>query len=164
MKLSEVSQKSDSQFLIDGMLGSLARKLRILGFDAWYDSKSTDIQLLRSAKKTNRWLVTSDIELYFLAKRRGTKTILIRSRSQRDILFEVLSRIGLSQISNNRTARCSVCNGILADSGRMNKDEPILSCSDCGKDFWKGSHWKRMSKLFDDVNRLLMNKSQKVGS
>lgn len=164
MKQSEVGQQTDSQFLIDGMLGSLARKLRILGFDARYDSKSTDVQLLRSAKKTNRWLVTSDVELYLLAKRRGTKTILIRSRSQRDVLFEVLSGIGLSQISNKRTARCSVCNGLLVDSGRMNKDEPILTCSGCGKDFWKGSHWKRMSKLFEDVDRLLLEKSQKVGT
>ena len=34
-------KREDPMFLVDGMLGSLARKLRILGFDTLYDSKST---------------------------------------------------------------------------------------------------------------------------
>jgi uncharacterized protein len=157
-----VPDQSNSLFLIDGMLGSLARKLRILGFDTWYDSKSTDIQLLRSAKRTNRWLVTSDIELYLLAKRRGTKSILIRSRSQRENLFEVLSRIGLTKIADGHIARCSICNGLLVDSGRLNKDQPILTCLVCGKDYWKGGHWKRLMKLFDEVNQLLLERNRKV--
>lgn len=164
MKESEPGQQSSSLFLIDGMLGSLARKLRILGFDTLYDSKSTDIQLIRSAKKTNRWLVTSDIELYLLAKRRGTKAILIRSGSRQENLFEVLSRIGLTQIADDHLARCSICNGLLVDSGRMNKSGPILTCSKCGKAFWKGSHWKKLSELFDEVNQLLLEGSRKVES
>lgn len=151
------TQYEDSCFLIDGMHGTLARKLRILGYDALYDSKSADVQLLDMARVGNRWLVTSDIELYRIAKKRGIRTILIKSRSERGRLFEVFSKIGLTQLTRNQKARCSLCNSILVDSGRAIKDLPILTCSQCGKDYWKGSHWNRMSKLFDEVNRLLQN-------
>ena len=160
MKFNNSAENNNLRFLIDGMHGTLARKLRILGYDTWYDSESTDAQLLDNAKRTNRWLVTSDIELYLLAKKRGTQTVLIKSGSERERLFEVFSKIGLTQITRNREARCSLCNGQLVESGRLNKVLPILTCPQCGKDYWKGSHWNKMSKLFDEVNQLLQERGR----
>lgn len=154
------SRDSSTQLLIDGMLGSLARKLRILGFDALYDSKSVDMQLLDTAKKTNRWLVTSDVDLYLLSKRKRAKTILVRSKLERERLFQVLSKIGIKQVTEIRVPRCSACNGVLVNSQRIKNDTPIFSCSECGKDYWKGSHWKKLSKLFDEVNQLLLQRNQ----
>ena len=152
--------RSDSVFLVDGMLGSLARKLRILGFDTLYDSKSNDQELLKMAKETKRCLVTSDIDLCLTARRRRVDSILISSRSDRGRLFEVLAKIGESAIDGTKVPRCSVCNELLEDLGRMNKDQTIYTCVTCGKHYWKGSHWKKLSVLFREVDLMLHNKDK----
>lgn len=152
---NRTTREQHPQFLIDGMLGSLARKLRILGFDTWYDPKSSDNQLLDNAKSAKRWLVTSDVELYRICKRRGVRAILVKSRSERERLFEVLSKIGMRGVVEIDNARCSICNGLLTDFGKMRNAERVLTCTVCGKDYWKGSHWKKLSKLFSEVELLL---------
>ncbi len=148
-------QRKDVTFLSDGMLGSLARKLRILGFDTMYDSKSSDNDLLRIAKETKRYLLTSDVELYFRARTKKIDSILIRSSSERGRLYEVLSNIGESSLNFSRTSRCSACNGLLEDSGRADRAGTIYKCVDCGKDYWRGSHWKKLTMLFREVDSML---------
>ena len=146
------------KFLIDGMLGSLARKLRILGYDTIY-SEDEDSKLHEFAKSTRRFLVTSDSELYNLSRRRRLNSILIVSRTERGRLYEVLSAVGEQRIDSSRKARCSVCNGELTNLGKTENSKLVLTCIDCGKDYWKGSHWKRLSTLFDQVYQMLESKT-----
>jgi uncharacterized protein with PIN domain len=146
--------KSETTFLVDGMLGSLARKLRMLGYDTLY-SEDDDSKLLAMAKSTGRYLVTSDSELFYLSRRRKLNSIFVASRTERGRLLEVLSAVGESRIDFRREAKCSACNGQLKDSGRKQNDKPILKCVECGKDYWKGSHWKRLSALFNEVDAML---------
>src|SRR5271155_5865762 len=75
--MSETTEKEAPKFLVDGMLGSLSRKLRMLGFDTIYDSSSADSELRSLAKITNRILLTGDVELYITAKRSKIGTILV---------------------------------------------------------------------------------------
>jgi uncharacterized protein len=154
--------ESEAIFLVDGMLGSLARKLRMLGYDTLY-SEEDDSKLLAIAKSTGRHLVTSDSELFFLSRRRKLNSILVASRTERGRLFEVLSAIGESHIDYDREAKCSVCNGQLNDSGRKQNDKPILTCVECGKDYWEGSHWKRLSALFNEVDAMLREQGKSIG-
>ena len=149
-----------SGFLVDGMLGSLARKLRILGYDTIYDSKADDARLMEIAAQSKRCLITSDVELYLLSRRRKLASILIVSRNERDCLFEVLSSIGESRIDETRVARCSICNGVLEDSCRKERGNVIYRCVDCGKNYWRGSHWKRLSTLFTEVDRMLRDRKK----
>jgi uncharacterized protein len=142
-------------FLLDGMLGSLTRKLRILGFDTLYDPKSDDAHLLRLAIDMKRCLVTSDIALYVIARRAKVDSILITSRTEKGRLFEIFSKIGVSKIDNSKPPRCSVCNGKLEVSGNDEQGRLIFKCSDCGKEYWKGSHWKKLSSLFHEVDLML---------
>ena len=52
------------KFLCDQMLGSLAKWLRILGFDTFYARRDLqDEDVLNIAKKENRVLITRDVEL-----------------------------------------------------------------------------------------------------
>ncbi|MHB2035340.1 MAG: Mut7-C RNAse domain-containing protein [Nitrososphaerales archaeon] len=157
---AQPERRSDSAFLVDGMLGSLARKLRILGFDTLYDSKSNDQELLKEAIGTKRCLVTSDVDLCLTARRRKVDSILIGSRSERGRLFEVLAKIGASGIDETKIPRCSVCNGLLEALGRMDKHQTIYTCVTCGKHYWKGSHWKKLSMLFREVDLMLRNKDK----
>jgi uncharacterized protein with PIN domain len=52
------------KFLADGMLGKLARWLRILGHDVIYLVEFEDSELLKLAKKEESVLLTKDLELY----------------------------------------------------------------------------------------------------
>src|SRR6266536_6538715 len=52
-----------SKFVADGHLGTLARNLRLLGFDVTYDSQAEDRQLLTVMERENRALLTRDRRL-----------------------------------------------------------------------------------------------------
>lgn len=144
------------KFLVDGMLGSLARKLRILGYDVEFDKESDDEELLRMATDSSRILVTSDINLYLRAKKIRLTTTLVSARTDKEQLFQVLYGAGIHQIEAGFSPRCSVCNGVLVDSGESTRiGKKVYLCTVCGKKYWQGSHWRKLESLFMDVNRIL---------
>jgi len=95
------------------MLGSLAIKLRILGFDTIYDKTSSDAELLDSTALSSRNLLTSDVDLFLLAKRRHLKATLISSRDEVGRVIELYSKLGMRKAIVPRVSRCSACNGTL---------------------------------------------------
>jgi uncharacterized protein len=146
----------EATFIVDGMLGSLARKLRILGYDTVFDKESNDAGLLLLSQETGRTLVTADVDLYLQANRQRIPTVLISSRSDRQRLYELFSNLGQRRLSTGAAPRCSLCNGELKDSGRESREgRKIQVCSACGKLYWKGSHWTKLELLFSDVDQLL---------
>ena len=61
--------KEKYSFIADAMLGKIAKKLRILGFDTIYISSSTnDREILDLLIHTKRILLTSDKELFYRSK------------------------------------------------------------------------------------------------
>jgi len=141
------------------MLGSIARKLRIIGYDTLYDPNFEDGYLLSEALNSGRILVTSDIELFLRAKRKKAPVIRVSSRSERERLYEVLSSLGKKRIDlESRDSRCSSCNGSLEKSTRMLNDKIVFVCESCGKNYWRGGHWKKLTRLFGEVNFMLENK------
>ena len=152
-------------FLVDGMLGSIARKLRILGFDTIYDLESQDKELVQTALISGRTLVTSDFELYIHAKNLKGKAVLVKGKTEVDRLFQVLAKSGIRRISTDYiVSRCSVCNGELANGGKsLHGDRTVYTCKSCGKNYWRGSHWKKIGVFFDDVNsKLIQNENRKA--
>jgi uncharacterized protein len=146
------------RFLIDGMLGSLAVKLRILGYDSEYERSSKDEELLREAKKTERILVTADSDLFIRCSRLHLPSILVKEKSDRDRICAVLDKIGVSKLHLDARSRCSVCNGDLNQSGADEFGRIVFVCADCGKRYWRGSHWKKLEPLFAEVSETLERK------
>ncbi len=147
-----MSAELDYSFLTDGMLGSLARKLRILGFDTLYDSSSGDNELVRKAKENKRILVTSDVNLQIRAKRWGASCVLIQSLGEEGRLIELFSKIGISKKELGSKSRCTKCNGCLTKTrNKTGMRKSIYKCIDCGKLYWRGAHWKRLASLFENV-------------
>ncbi|NLF02923.1 MAG: hypothetical protein GX601_18320 [Anaerolineales bacterium] len=68
--------EDDLRLLLDGMLGRLAKWLRLLGYDAEYDNSASDTELARRARAEGRVLLTRDYEL---ANRPGLRTLRIAS-------------------------------------------------------------------------------------
>jgi uncharacterized protein len=135
------------------MLGSLATKLRILGYDTAYDRESSDEDLLRTAKQAKRIVVTSDYEMCMRAKRSKLPSILIQRENEQGRLEQLLSGLGIKKLDLGRKPRCSRCNGILKEeTGKDSFGRPISRCKECGKIYWRGSHWKNLEALFEKVN------------
>ncbi len=139
-------------FVLDTQLGKLTKLLRLLGFDTLYRNDYEDSEIIRLALEEERIILTRDIGL--LKNKSVTHGIWIRSTSPEEQLKEVLHRFDLySQIKPFQ--RCSVCNGTI---GKIDKKEIIdqlptktklyyddfYRCQECGKIYWKGSHYQRM--------------------
>jgi len=60
-----------NKFIVDAMLGSLAKWLRLLGYDTLYSTSYNDAQIISIAARAKRIMVTSDKGLYRRAIRRG---------------------------------------------------------------------------------------------
>ncbi len=61
-------------FIVDAMLGNLAKKLRLMGFDSFYSSSIEDEDLLSKAKTEKRIIITKDEQLSQNAKKNGHPT------------------------------------------------------------------------------------------
>jgi len=61
-------------FLADAMLGSVARKLRIFGFDTLYIAHAHDDEILKTGIEQGRVILTADKELFKLPMHMMTKS------------------------------------------------------------------------------------------
>jgi uncharacterized protein with PIN domain len=142
-------------FVVDAMLGTLAKWLRILGYDAIYDPGLDDYPLMRLARAENRVLLTRDREL---AQRRGVRTLLIESQVLDEQLQQVVSELNLEPTPS--FSRCPVCNGALAPLDRQvarslvpayvaKTQERFRRCPGCGRVYWQGSHWQQIEERLE---------------
>jgi uncharacterized protein with PIN domain len=136
------------------MLGSLAKKLRMLGVDTAYLNDASDSELKYVAKSQGRILLTRDTTL---ARQLGEGALLVTGS---DTSGEFLSIAGFLRGEGVRTSpmsRCLKCNGELfpADPASARAKAPphvlekgleLVSCSGCGKVYWKGTHTGRMAE------------------
>ncbi|MGC8839517.1 MAG: Mut7-C RNAse domain-containing protein, partial [Anaerolineae bacterium] len=88
-----MSGEEDPTFLLDGMLGRLARWLRILGYDAAFEPDLEDAQLVRRARAEGRILLTRDRDL---ARRRGVRVLLLEYECLEGQLQQLQRDLGLS--------------------------------------------------------------------
>ena len=138
------------------MLGSIARKLRIFGYDTLYFEED-DSTIERVAKSQGRVILTSDKGLAAHADRRGIAVINVKGRTDKARLAVVFRRARIE--ANPSASRCAVCNGVLERSGREEARSAGLPervvelhrffcrCTSCSKFYWKGKHWDRLRRL-----------------
>jgi len=113
---------NESTFFVDTMLGNIARKLRLSGYDSEYLADIDDNKLIDSAKKENRVVVSSDEELIKKTKKLGMKSIYVTKKEEIEQFFEVISSMKLERIQiNGSVARCPKCNSLteLVDKNRI---------------------------------------------
>ena len=138
------------RFILDGMLGSLARWLRILGYDTLYYVDRDDDELRDEALKTGRILVTRDSELVQRSRKNGTPVLLIQSDETLTQLKEITETYDLDVTPKN--TRCPRCNGLLKSVEKTslkdavpdesyNAFDEFWRCMECDAVYWQGSHW-----------------------
>lgn len=131
------------------MLGKLARWLRIMGYDTSYTSGLNDSELMSLASAEGRIILTRDKELFERATKKGIGSIFIKSLSISSELDELSSFLK----EKPEGSRCPLCNTLLQQLNRSEinsievpKINPIWLCNKCGKVYWHGSHWKRITE------------------
>lgn len=155
---------SRPRFVADAMLGSLARKLRIFGFDTLYFKDGGDAELEALARKGRRVILTSDSGLFAHSESRGLKAILVEGNTDRERLRSILRRAGPGmtvRLGGTTASRCAVCNGELEVMTRreaaasplkipprvLARHRAFYVCSSCSRCYWRGRHWERLRRL-----------------
>jgi uncharacterized protein with PIN domain len=145
------------KFAADEMLGTLARWLRLMGYDMVYAKDMDDSELLSMAKNGGRFLLTRDREL---SQRAGDTGLYVESDDLDKQLMQVAERFDLRPDPDR--ARCTVCNGELREVGKeaaignvpdgaLEANSLFYVCTGCGKFYWRGSHWKNISRRLEDL-------------
>jgi len=147
-------------FVLDTHLGRLAAYLRMFGFDSLYRNDYDDPELAQIASGQHRILLTRDLKL--LMRKQVTRGYFVRERLPRKQLLEILRRFDLFALQQPFTL-CMHCNGkirkidkqsiasLLQPRTRAFYSE-FWQCGDCGKVYWKGSHYQRMKQLITEIN------------
>jgi uncharacterized protein with PIN domain len=139
-------------FVVDCMLGKLAKWLKILGFDVLYFSRAEDDELLRLARKDTRTLLSRDRAL--LARAKDVPRLLLESEVWEDQVRQVLACFDLYSAARpySRCVECNVPIKSLSKSGAANLVSPFVIehgdsfalCPACGRVFWQGTHFADM--------------------
>ncbi len=147
--------ESAPRFLCDVMLARLARYLRAAGLDTTLAVESaTDAQILRVAIDEGRWLLTADRKI---TEHKAAKGRVIQLPfGALDLQAAVLSgRFDIDWL-NLAFTRCLMDNTPLQpatpehalqvpEDAREPQNE-LLACPNCGRVYWRGSHYKRMRR------------------
>jgi uncharacterized protein with PIN domain len=147
------------RFVLDGHLGKLARRLRLLGFDSRYDNDPSDDDLVDISTIERRILLTRDLAL--LKRRAVTHGYFVRSTAPREQVGEIVRRFQLGDRIEPYT-RCLACNGLLE---HVAKDEiahrlppktrelygRFRMCTACQKVYWRGAHQGRLDLIIAEA-------------
>lgn len=148
------------KFIVDVMLGKLARWLRILGYDTLYDSNFTDDDLFFKAHQEKRILLTRDGDL---ARRMNPDfCFFIAENSVRDQVKNIVNQFSLNTDDYIFT-RCTLCNHLIREipkkqaSGQVpdfvyQSIEKFYYCDKCEKIYWSGSHIKLARELLAQLS------------
>ena len=144
-----------ARFVLDVHLGTLARRLRLLGIDTAYANDRDDDELVEQANAENRILLTQDRGL--LHRRKLWLGAYVRGARPDDQLRDVLHRF-VPPLAP--WTRCTACNGMLSAvrkedverelrPGTRRSYDEFGRCTDCGHLYWRGAHSARLAAIVD---------------
>jgi len=159
--------QAQNLFFVDAMLGNIAKKLRLLGYDSKYFSDIDDKELINTAKKENRTIISKDEDLIRKSQKLGVKSIFVTKNNEIEQFLEIASQTDLkmTQIDGD-TARCSKCNSPTEPvdkksiKGKIPEkayeiNERFWRCKSCSQIYWEGTHIRNLQKFVDRINERL---------
>ena len=146
------------------MLGKLAKKLRLLGFDTYYSSSITDDKIIIMTKNEKRILLTKDRLLAQLSQKNEIKTVTISNGNELDQFRQIKEKVSLDGFAiEGKNSRCTNCNGELLRA----KNKKIIGKVPDGvirnfkefweykKIYWNGTHIKNLQTFVSELNEKL---------
>jgi len=159
--------ENEPTFFVDAMLGNIARKLRLLGYDSQYFSDIDDEKLIDGARKEKRIIISKDEELIKRAQKLGIGSIRITKKEEIDQFFEIITSVNLKRVKiNGNTARCPKCNSLTESvdkniikekipQGVLKSNDKFWRCKCCKQVYWEGTHIKNLQEFVGKVNERL---------
>jgi uncharacterized protein with PIN domain len=146
-------QPNSGRFLLDVHLGTLARRMRLLGIDAAYEPDGDDSQLATRSATERRELLTRDRGLLF--RKAVYDGALLRSGDVEVQLAEVLGRFAPRLAPWTRCLRCGALLAEVPATDVTDQLEPgtrrtyrsFSRCTSCGHVYWRGAHSERLESL-----------------
>jgi len=158
------------------MLGSLARKLRIFGFDTLYIKTGRDEEIISLGIEQGRVILTCDNDMYNRILKAGARGILLNCSNDVENIANILFNyhVLLGQFAAAKS-RCSACNGSLRERypaevkeeipfNVFNSHEQFFQCKKCDKLFWEGSHFLHLRSLAIRVDNLIKEHLRETSS
>ncbi|MEP0845806.1 MAG: hypothetical protein HRF50_03175 [Phycisphaerae bacterium] len=141
----------------DAMCGGLARWLRVLGVDAFYEPAIDDAELVAVGLRERRVVISSDHRLFergvFARGELRGLHLPVGLRLAQQVRFATAA-LGVRP----GQPRCTRCNGTLLAIPRADVGDQVpartliwrrefFRCGQCGHVFWEGTHWRRIGKV-----------------
>ncbi len=149
------------RLIFDEMLKRTATWCRIFGVDSKHVKDMPDSEIIKMAKDKQRILITRDEKLAGICKNHDVEVILLESDDLTQQLNQLKSALGGIFTFPEKT-RCPACNGELeiVDKEKVKnkvidnvykQNEKFWLCKECKKVYWKGSHWKNITRIFESI-------------
>jgi len=161
---------ASARFILDVHLGTVARRLRLVGVDTAYANDLDDDTLIEQANTEHRVLLTQDRGL--LRRRKLWRGAYVRGTRPDDQFADVLERFAPPLAP---WTRCPACNGLLAPTAKADV-EPLLQpgtrrtyrafsrCAECGRVYWRGAHSKRLEAIIESATHAVSAAKPAVSS
>ena len=149
------------KFIADVHLGKLARYLRMLGFDTFYQNNYTPNQIIKISKSDKRIILSKSREL--LKRKEVTHGYCLTSSDIRKQLKSVLNRFNLYD-NIIPFFRCMICNTNLKSVSKEKIIDRIPKkvkewqkefkiCPKCERIYWKGTHYESMMEFIEKITK-----------
>jgi uncharacterized protein len=146
-----------TRFVVDVHLGTLARHLRLLGFDTLWRNDLDDDTIIGLARDERRIILTRDKGL--LKDGRVTHGYWLRATKPLRQVEEVVHALELGPDFESYT-RCLECNSLLHGIQRSEAARAVplqvflvhrdfARCEGCGRVYWAGSHRARLDAVIE---------------
>jgi uncharacterized protein len=147
----------DAAFILDVHLGTVARRLRLVGVDTAYSADADDDVLIEQANATHRVLLTQDRGL--LRRRSLWLGAYVRGDGPQAQFADVLDRFAPPLAP---WTRCVACNALLAAVPKSDVEEQLepgtrrtyrefARCQGCGRVYWRGAHAGHLEAIIESA-------------
>ncbi|MGW0147658.1 Mut7-C RNAse domain-containing protein [Streptomyces sp. NPDC003333] len=144
------------RFLLDVHLGTLARRLRLLGVDTAYESTDIGDPALAARSATEKRVMLSR-DRGLLRRRELWAGGYVYSTRPEEQLRDVLDRF---RPELRPWTRCTACNGTLRQAtkdevadqlagGTRRTYDVFAQCTACGRAYWKGAHHEQLEAIVE---------------
>jgi uncharacterized protein with PIN domain len=148
------------KFVVDRMLGKLAKGLRMLGYDTVYYRGEGAYPLIKMAREEGRVILTRNSNL--IPKRPEDRIQRIKEDKPFLQLKELIQKKVISLNDEPLFSRCLLCNilldGILREEVEGNVPDFIFfqykkffRCPQCLRIYWQGSHQENMKRWVEKL-------------
>jgi hypothetical protein len=148
-----------ARFILDVHLGTLARRMRLVGIDTAYGNDLDDDTLIDRANAGHRILLTQDRGL--LRHRKLWLGAYVRGAIPDEQFRDVLGRFAPPLAP---WTRCPACNGVLEPARKADVEDQLRPgtrrtyqvfsrCPACGRVYWRGAHGGRLQAVVDAATR-----------